>query len=261
MGKRRAGWVAGVALVAALVAGCGGGSSSDSSSGSTRPTVATDETAVGSVETSTTLAPGVTAGIDDLNQDGEPDPICATQDFGAGLVLRIPCLAAQGYAHEPAEGTTMVSNSAYGLPGLELDLTGISGFASQARDPDGHKVVVLFITSDTLFDVGSATLSGPAMDTLDGLTRVIQANWPTASVQVRGHTDATGSAAANQTLSEQRAAAAAAYLATKGIDGSRLSSVGLGSSVPVVLETNPDGSDNPLGRHDNRRVEFVVRVP
>ena len=52
----------------------------------------------------------------------------------------------------------------------------------------------------------------------------------------------------------------AAYLATKGIDGSRLTSVGLGSSVPVVLETNPDGTDNSLGRHDNRRVELVVRI-
>ncbi|MEA2703588.1 MAG: OmpA-OmpF porin, family [Actinomycetota bacterium] len=260
MGKRRAGWVAGVALVAALVAGCGGGSSSDSSSGSTTPTGATDETTADSVETSTTLPPGVTAGIDDLDQDGQPDPICSTQDFGAGLVLRVPCNAA-GYAHEPTPGTTLVPNSAYGLPGIELDLTGISGNAAQARDPNGKKVVVFFISSDTLFDVGSSTLSGPAMETFDGLARVIQGNWPTAAVQVRGHTDATGSATGNQTLSEQRAAAAAAYMATKGIDGSRLSSVGLGSSVPVVLETNPDGSDNPLGRHDNRRVEFVVRVP
>jgi outer membrane protein OmpA-like peptidoglycan-associated protein len=253
------GWVAGVAVVVALTAGCGGDSSSESSAPTTVAST-TEETTVDAEATTTTLPAGATAGIDDLNGDGQPDPICATQDFGAGLVLRIPCNAAS-YAHEPTKGTTPVPNSAYGLPGLELDLTGISGNAVQARDEKGQRVVMFFISSDTLFDVGSSTLSEPAMDTFDGLARVIQSNWPTAPVQVRGHTDATGSASANQTLSEQRAAAAADYLATKGIDRSRLSSVGLGSSVPVVLETNPDGSDNPTGRRDNRRVELVVRVP
>jgi outer membrane protein OmpA-like peptidoglycan-associated protein len=252
------GWVAGVTVVLALAAGCGGDSPSEPSTPTTEAGP-TNETAPG-VEETTTLPPGTTAGFDDLNQDGEPDPICSTQDFGAGLVLQVPCNAA-GYSHEPSEGTTLAPNSAYGLPGLEIDLTGISGNAAQARDPDGRRVVVFFISSDTLFDIGSSTLSGPAMENFDGLARVIQENWPTAPVQVRGHTDATGSASANQTLSEQRAAAAAAYLGTKGIDPARLSSVGLGSSVPVVLETNPDGSDNPAGRHDNRRVELVARVP
>ena len=85
------------------------------------------------------------------------------------------------------------------LPGLAVDLSDVSGSAVQGRDPDGRKVVVLFISSDTLFDVGSAVLGNPARATFDGLARVIRENWPAAPVQVRGHTDATGSAAANQT--------------------------------------------------------------
>jgi len=198
--------------------------------------------------------------LDDLNEDGEPDPVCSTQDFAAGLVLVIPCNA-EGYAHEASEGTTRVPNSLAGLPGLSIDLTGISGDAVQARDDKGKKVVVFFITSDTLFDVGSSSLSDPAVENFDGLARVIQANWPSAPVQVRGHTDATGSVSGNQTLSEQRAKTVADYLAGRGIEPSRLSSVGLGSAAPIVLETNPDGSDNPAGRRDNRRVELVVRVP
>ncbi len=177
-----------------------------------------------------------------------------------GLVLRLPCTAS-GFENEVSEGVTLVPSSLFALPGLTVDLSDVSGSAVQARDPDGRKVVVLFISSDTLFDVGSAALGDPARATFDGLARVITDNWPVAPVQVRGHTDATGSAAANQTLSEARAEAAAAYLATKGIDQSRMSAVGLGSSVPIALEQNPDGSDNPAGRQENRRVELVVRVP
>jgi outer membrane protein OmpA-like peptidoglycan-associated protein len=38
-----------------------------------------------------------------------------------------------------------------------------------------------------------------------------------------------------------------------------VSNVGFASTQPVVLETNPDGSDNLAGRAFNRRVEIVVR--
>jgi outer membrane protein OmpA-like peptidoglycan-associated protein len=252
--------LAALALAAGLLTGCGGGGSGSSSSG-TSSTEAPDTTTATAAtpEDTTTLPPGATAGLDDYDGDGQPDPICSTQDFGAGLVLRVPCAVLN--PNEPSQGTVLVPNSLFALPGTTLDLSGISGNAVTARDPNGKQVFVFIISSDTLFDVGSATLSGPAMDTFDGLARIIQSNWPAAPVQVRGHTDATGSASGNQTLSEQRAAAAVAYLATKGIDRSRLSSVGLGSTVPIALEKNPDGSDSPAGRTENRRVEFVVRVP
>jgi outer membrane protein OmpA-like peptidoglycan-associated protein len=77
-------------------------------------------------------------------------------------------------------------------------------------------------------------------------------------VQVRGHTDAKGTAAGNQTLSEQRAAAVKGYLNAHGLDATRVSNVGFGSTQPVVLETNADGTDNPAGRAFNRRVEIAV---
>ena len=248
------------AMVVLMAAACGGGDGD--SSGSSPPdaeTTAVTEDTTPAVEDTTTLPPGATAGLDDYDDDGQPDPTCSVANFGAGLVLRVPCSI--GNASEPAQGTTLVPGSLFGMPSSPVDLSGVSGNAIVARDDRGQQVVVFFITSDTLFEVGSATLGDPARDTLDGMARIIQANWPTANVQVRGHTDATGSAAGNQTLSEQRAAAASTYLATHGIDGSRLTSVGLGSSLPIALETNPDGSDNPAGRMSNRRVEFVVRVP
>ncbi|MDQ4096961.1 MAG: OmpA family protein [Actinomycetota bacterium] len=261
MGTRKV-WLIGTAMVMALASACGGGSSE--SSDSTAGTEATTETTTTPVTDTpdSTLPPGVTPGLDDLNDDGLPDPICGTGEYGAGLVLQIPCNAPD-YAPSAPEGTTVIPDSVYALPGLTQRevLADASADAIQAHDPTGKRVVVFFIQSDTLFELGSATLSNPAQDTLNRLARAIQAYWPTATMQVRGHTDATGSASVNQSLSEQRAANVAAYLATQGINQSRLSSIGMASTRPIVLETNPDGSDNPAGRTVNRRVELVVRVP
>jgi outer membrane protein OmpA-like peptidoglycan-associated protein len=209
----------------------------------------------------TTLPPGATPGLDDLNGDGEPDPTCSNQDYGGGLVVRIPCNYADYASGAAFEGTVLAPNSLLGLPGLEIDLTGISGTAVQGRTDGGQKLVILFISADTLFEVGSARLTEPATANFDAIAQLIQNNWPSAHLGVRGHTDATGGAAANQGLSERRAATVADHLAMRGIDRARLSAVGLGSSVPIVLETNADGSDNPTGRQYNRRVELAIVVP
>ncbi len=260
-----------VAVVASLEGGCGSGDDAGDGRAAPGATVTETTSAPGttspaeSAEDTTTTRPGSTPGLDDLNQDGQPEPTCGTRDFGAGLVLRIPCDAA-AYANEPSEGTSFVSGSLYELPAIpdelkEKVLVDVSANSIRARDAEGRQVFGFFIKSDTLFEVGSSSLSNPAKETLAGLARNIQGQWPTASVQVRGHTDATGSAPANQRLSEQRASTVADFLDSRGIDRARLTSVGLGSTAPIVLEKNPDGSDNPAGRAENRRVELVVRVP
>ena len=79
-------------------------------------------------------------------------------------------------------------------------------------------------------------------------------SYPGASFQVRGHTDSTGDAAANQSLSERRSATVAAFFVSAGLNGAKLSSVGLGQSVPNYQE------NNQAGRDQNRRVEIVVRL-
>jgi OmpA-OmpF porin, OOP family len=71
-------------------------------------------------------------------------------------------------------------------------------------------------------------------------------------VAIEGHTDNVGAAAANQALSEKRAAAVKAHLAAKyGVDAARIEAKGFGATKPVA----PNADE--AGRQKNRRVELV----
>ncbi len=73
------------------------------------------------------------------------------------------------------------------------------------------------------------------------------------NLEISGHTDNTGDESKNQALSEKRAAAVAAYLTSKGISASRLSSAGYGSSKPAA------DNNTAADRSKNRRVEMVAK--
>jgi len=84
------------------------------------------------------------------------------------------------------------------------------------------------------FELGSAKLTPSAQRTLDDLAAVIQANASDRFV-IEGHTDARGSDALNQELSELRAQSAIDYLANRhGIERNRLEARGYGRSRPLV---------------------------
>jgi outer membrane protein OmpA-like peptidoglycan-associated protein len=266
---------------AAVATGCGGSDPAPAATGSVTTTTADPsdiarsavDAAMPGDETTTTsqaepegedgtdttaLAVGQTEGLDDLDQNGTPDPTCGTQDYGAGLVLRLPC-EDMGLGNEVSEGVTLLPNSLFAFPAGNYDLvTEVSSSVIQARDVDGGKVIVFFLNSDTLFDVGQSALGDPAQVTLRGLAERIGTTFPGAAVEVRGHTDSTGDPASNQALSDQRAANVSAFLGTNGVDASRIRATGLGQNAPLAVETNADGSPNEPGRHENRRVEIVV---
>ena len=89
------------------------------------------------------------------------------------------------------------------------------------------------ISMDTLFDFDSAVLKADAGLALNKLARQLaEADYQT--VAIVGHADRIGSARRNQRLSEQRAEAVGNYLAAQGVQGSRISSSGVGSSEPVT---------------------------
>lgn len=106
-------------------------------------------------------------------------------------------------------------------------------------------------THGILFATGSATIEGESTPTLKEIGDMLKAH-PDLKLTIEGHTDNVGDAAANQALSEQRAAAVAQYLeSTYQIDPSRLATKGYGAMKPVA------SNDTPEGRQQNRRVELV----
>jgi outer membrane protein OmpA-like peptidoglycan-associated protein len=109
-----------------------------------------------------------------------------------------------------------------------------------------------YATQGILFDTGSATIQPESTPTLKEIARALQQN-ADLRLRIEGHTDNTGSADANQQLSERRAAAVRDHLVQRErIDPSRLESAGMGASVPAADNGTPEG------RQTNRRVELVV---
>ncbi|MEX2595394.1 MAG: OmpA family protein [Salibacteraceae bacterium] len=101
-----------------------------------------------------------------------------------------------------------------------------------------------------LFESGSAELLPSSYSELDDLVNELSENG--LKIEVSGHTDDRGVASTNIILSESRAKSVVNYLEKKGIDRSRMTFKGYGSSKPVA----PNNTDE--GRAMNRRVEFVV---
>ena len=113
------------------------------------------------------------------------------------------------------------------------------------------------VGADALFEFDKATLTPDAEETLEALVPLL-VNAGKHPVSVEGHTDAKGSDAYNQTLSEKRAVAVKAWLVTHGAVPAGATTKGWGKQRPVAPNTRPDGSDDPAGRQKNRRVEVVL---
>jgi OmpA-OmpF porin, OOP family len=102
------------------------------------------------------------------------------------------------------------------------------------------------------FDFGTAVLSPDSAPALAEMTKLMADN-PALKVYIVGHTDWVGDAAANQTLSNQRAQAVVDALIAAGVDGARLGAAGMGMFAPRASNATD------AGRALNRRVELVER--
>ena len=80
-------------------------------------------------------------------------------------------------------------------------------------------------------------------------------------ITIWGHSDSSGSDAANLLSSRRRAEAARDYLLKKGVAADRITVIALGEARPVAPNRHLDGSDDPEGRARNRRVEIRVGLP
>jgi outer membrane protein OmpA-like peptidoglycan-associated protein len=116
----------------------------------------------------------------------------------------------------------------------------------------------LRVGSDFLFDFDRAEVRAEASPALEELSeRVASAH---KAVMIEGHTDAIGTDAYNQGLSERRALAVRSALINRGLPLAQLNVHGFGKTRPVAPNQRPDGSDDPEGRQRNRRVEVVINT-
>jgi len=114
----------------------------------------------------------------------------------------------------------------------------------------GEGIQVTF-DSGLLFDVDSDDLRNEARTNLTELARSFSA-YKDSDIMIVGHTDNTGTDAYNQSLSQRRGTSAAAFLASTGVSGARIRTLGLGETEPVA--SNEDAS----GRQTNRRIEVAI---
>ncbi|PCK86612.1 hypothetical protein CPT32_12820 [Rhizobium sophoriradicis] len=132
----------------------------------------------------------------------------------------------------------------------------------QTNDPaPGFENVAAGSEEDFILNVGrriyftqdSAALDSVAMATLDS-----QADWlnknPTWLLKLQGFADDSGSTSKMQTLSQKRAEAAMAYLASKGVDPKRMWAKGYGNDREVR-----DCTDRSC-KVQNRRVVTNLRT-
>jgi len=109
---------------------------------------------------------------------------------------------------------------------------------------DGHVAIY-----GIYFDVDKDTLQPQSETALQHVLQLLKSD-PKLRVEIQGHTDNTGTAEHNQTLSEARAKSVQKWLVDHGIAASRLVPKGYGDTRPV------GDNKQPAGRAQNRRVEL-----
>ncbi len=109
--------------------------------------------------------------------------------------------------------------------------------------------LILNMPGNVTFDTNGAGIRPAFYETLNSVALVLK-EYDKTIIEVMGHTDSTGSATYNQSLSERRATSVSRYLAAQGIDSRRLLTRGFGEGIPIA------SNDTAQGRQQNRRVEL-----
>ena len=134
------------------------------------------------------------------------------------------------------------------LAGAMKDLAAIAAVKEEARG------MVITLSGSVLFVSGKYALLNTAKTKLDQVAEALKAQDADKRMVVEGHTDSQGSDAINQPLSLNRATAVRDYLVGRGVASEKITSVGMGSTMPI---TDNKTAEN---RANNRRVEIIIGV-
>lgn len=162
------------------------------------------------------------------------------------------CVSVPGVARY--QGCPVPDGDGDGINDEEDKCPTIPGVAEQQGCPEVKPEIIKkveYAAKNVYFATGSAKLLSKSYKPLNDVAKILKEN-PDLKLDVSGHTDNTGKAEKNQVLSENRASSVKAYLVSKGIDESRLTSAGFGQDQPVA------DNKTAAGRAKNRRVELKV---
>lgn len=181
---------------------------------------------------------------------GTATPTPAPAQLGIGDIRPLPVsssvrlpnpgswLARQGATPAPAQDPSSEANAQQSLKDLGAQ-----------RTPDGW---VLTLPETVLFEYNKYDVL-PGADAKLADVATLLGHFPTAEIRVQGHTDSTGNADGNMTLSKNRADAVAKALSGKGVTASRMTVEGFAATRPVASNATDDG------KAKNRRVEIVLK--
>jgi OOP family OmpA-OmpF porin len=146
-------------------------------------------------------------------------------------------------APRPAEPAAPTSPAAPATPAAP---------APAARPAPSSVRQSIVIQADALFDFDKSVVRPDGKKSIDEALDKLR-GVDLEMVIATGHTDSIGSAAYNQKLSERRAAAVKAYLVSKGIPASKVTTIGKGKTQPVATNKTAEG------RQKNRRVDIEFK--
>lgn len=208
---------------------------------------------------------GCRVGADGCQTDEDADQVCDGLDLCPGT--KFGCAVDSKGCHKDSDGDTVCDGMMDHCPntpkGLQVDALGcptdsdgdtvLDGRDMCPDTPKGARVnedgcEIEIVLQNVQFDFNMAVVKPEYYGILDKLAKGMKEN-PDMNIRLNGHTDWIGTEEYNLELSDQRAAAVKAYLASKGIAADRMGTKGHGECCPVAPNTDD------AGRYKNRRVE------
>ena len=177
-----------------------------------------------------------------------------------GLLIVALATAAPARAQAPSGASqTKISDFVFQVRDIVFHVEDMGGKIENLEVKETPTEVRIDLAADVLFDFDKAVLLPKAQQTLSQAAGIIH-DKAKGKVRIDGYTDAKGSDAYNQGLSERRATAVQMWFKTQGnLKNVTFVTQGFGAKNPVAPNTKPDGSDDPNGRQKNRRVEIVIQ--
>jgi OOP family OmpA-OmpF porin len=190
------------------------------------------------------------------DEDGCPDGDNDGDKLG-DRVDQCPDTPEDADGHDDDDGCPDCDDDGDKVPECPLALDRCPGQSGRPGDGCPYANVALTerglqLTRPIRFKKGRKVVLAPAARALlDDVAKVL-ADRPELKIRIEAHTDSKGRDKANLRRSKAQAAAVRGYLVGRGIDGSRIVSVGYGEKRPIAENRTA------AGRAQNQRVEFVI---